>query len=122
MGLDNYASRNKNTIELHEEDVRAFEEAGINLCGGMMSDGTVSFRGKVYDELITDITSVSLYTDWISPKTVKRICLKLEQYDPEKVKNDSNSWRYQNTPDEVRMLQKFFHICAERGIGIVGWS
>lgn len=122
MGLDNYASRNPEEIELSEEDVRAFEEAGIDLCGGIASDGETSFRGKVYDNLITSITGVSLYNDWIPPETVRRMSEMLDRYDPEEVKNDSNDRHYKNTPNEVRMLQKFFRICAERGIGIVAWS
>ena len=117
MGLNNYASRNPKKIDLSQDDVRAF--AGIDLCGGLISDGKISFRGEVCDELITTITGVSLYNDWISPKTVKRMSEMLEKYDPEKAENDSNSCCYENTPDEVKMLQKFFRICAERGIGIV---
>lgn len=39
MGVDSYASRNPGEIELSEEDVRAFEEAAIDLCGGIASDG-----------------------------------------------------------------------------------
>ena len=121
MGLDNFASRNPKKIDISEEDVRAFEEAGISLCGGLVSDGVASFRGKVYDELITDVTGVSLYTDWISPERVSRMSELLDKYDPEKVKNDTNDYWQKKTPDDVKMLQNFFRVCAERGIGILAW-
>ena len=117
MGLDNYASRKSEKIDISEEDVRAF--AGIELCGGLISGSKGSFRGKVYDELITDVTGVSLYTDWISPERVARMSELLDKYDPEQVKSDSENWHYEIVASDVRMLQKFFKICAERGIGIV---
>ena len=122
MGLDNFASRNPKKIDISEEDVRAFEEAGISLCGGLVSDGVASFRGKVYDELITDVTGVSLYTDWISPERVSRMSERLDKYEPEQVKRDSENWQYEIVANDVRMLQKFFKVCAERGLGILAWG
>jgi hypothetical protein len=49
MGLDTFASRSSDDIELTEADLKAFEEAEISLCGGIFSgDGSDgSFRGKV---------------------------------------------------------------------------
>lgn len=64
MGLDTYAQPSKDG-ELSDEDMQAFQQAGISLCGGILSgngsDG--SFRGKVYDRLISDITGQSLYQE-----------------------------------------------------------
>jgi hypothetical protein len=48
MGLDTYASRSPDDIELTEEDIQAFQEADITLCGGLFSGNDGSFRGKVY--------------------------------------------------------------------------
>jgi hypothetical protein len=46
MGLDNYPARDPDGTLL-PEDEEAFRKAGIRLCSGLFSDGTVSFRGKV---------------------------------------------------------------------------
>ena len=43
----------------------------------------------------------------------------LVRYDPEEEQNDPNNELYKNRPNKVMMLQKFFRICAERGIDIV---
>lgn len=48
MGLDNYASRTPGDVSLTEEDERAFAASGAQLCGGILSGGDSSFRGKVY--------------------------------------------------------------------------
>ncbi len=43
MGLDNYAARHPEG-GLTAEDKKAFEDTGIDLCGGMHSNGIISFR------------------------------------------------------------------------------
>jgi hypothetical protein len=62
MGLDTYAARSPGNIELTEEDIQAFQEADISLCGGLFSgDGNDgSFRGKVYVMLVLEITARTL--------------------------------------------------------------
>lgn len=67
MGLDNFASQVPDDLVLSEEDEKAFEEAGIELCGGIISGGGSSFRGKVYDTLIEKVTNISLYSKWLCP-------------------------------------------------------
>lgn len=47
MGLDTFASRSPDDIELQSEDIQAFNEADIYLCGGIFSGEGGSFRGKV---------------------------------------------------------------------------
>jgi hypothetical protein len=69
MGLDNYPARDPDGTLL-PEDEEAFRKAGIRLCSGLFSDGTVSFRGKVYDDLVEQVTRVTLYREWIPPETV----------------------------------------------------
>ena len=61
MGLDSYASRSPGDVVLTPEDEEAFAEAGVELCGGIMSgDGGSSFRGKVYLDLVDRVADVSL--------------------------------------------------------------
>ncbi len=60
MGLDNFASREPDDLVLTEDDEKAFEGAGIELCGGILSGDASSFRGKVYSTLVEEVTNESL--------------------------------------------------------------
>lgn len=121
MGLDNFAARSPKG-GLTPEDEEAFHAAGIDLCGGFYSDGVTSFRGKVYHWLVYHITGVSLYEEWIPPEIVRQMSEALNAYTPqelvaiwEELESEKHSER------EVSHLQRFFAICAERGLGLIGW-
>ena len=114
MGLDTFAARTPQDEELGEEDSRAF--AGIELCGGMHSGSEGSFRGKVYDSLIEGVTGVSLYQEWIAPEVVREMAAALEACDAEKV-----AVEFDSSPLECEHLRRFFQICGERGLGLIGW-
>ena len=120
MGLYTFAAHTPEDIELTEEDIQAFEEANISLCGGIFSGGgnDGSFRGKVYAEMILEVTGQSLYAEWIPPETVKQMYDTLVAADPE----EAADWGYRNTAQEVLELCKFFKVCSERGLGLIGWS
>ena len=126
MGLDNYAARHAEG-GLTEEDCQAFEEAGIDLCGGLESDGTVSFRGKVYNTLVEEVTGVRLYQEWIPPETVAEMAAALNEYTAEELAEiwdevDPLPWEdASHSPEETGHLQRFFAVCAERGLGLIGW-
>ena len=68
MGLDSYC---RNSVPITVEDDPRL--ANLKLCGGMMSgsgsDG--SFRGKVYADMVKEITGVSLYQTTIPTEEVK---------------------------------------------------
>ena len=114
MGLDTYASRSEDDIVLSDEDLLAFAEADISLCGGILSGNDGSFRGKIYDSMIMDITSHGLHQDWISPETVQEIYQALLDFDPEE------AYYYDRTASEVLELRKFLKVCCERGLGLIG--
>jgi len=120
VGLDTFASHSSDEIELSDADIQAFSNADISLCGGIFSGGgnDGSFRGKVYAELILEITGESLYSEWIPPETVQEMCTSLMVCDPE----EAADWGYRNTAQEVVELRKFFQVCVQRGLGLVGWS
>jgi hypothetical protein len=120
VGLDTYAARTQRG-SLTRADLEAFEEAEIELCGGIHSGGWDSFRGKVYDPVVEHVTGVSLYADWIPPETVRRMARAFERCDPERVARETEQLVYQASPAEIVGLRKFFEICAERGLGLVGW-
>lgn len=113
MGLDNYASRSPG-LDLTEEDRKAFEEADIHLGQG---DG--GFRGKLYQELILNVTGVSLYQDWIPPEVVRGMCEALERCDPEEATKRTSFYEAGRMPSSVSELRKFFRVCVERNLGLV---
>jgi hypothetical protein len=121
MGLDNYPARDpEGTLSWKDEE--EFRKAGIRLCGGLFSDGTVSFRGKVYSELVEEVTGVSLYRNWIPPETVREMAAALSAHSPEEL---ARIWLGEDYKEEhvreMADLQRYFQICAQRGLGLIGW-
>ena len=132
MGLDLYAAHSPED-GLTEADLHAFEETGIELCGGIYSGGAGSFRGEVYDTLLINVTSANIYKGWIPPEVVYKMWLDLKNCDPEKLL----AWDQQNyevldqeyrgpgleqLTADIMELRKFFRVCAERGLGLVSKS
>jgi hypothetical protein len=123
MGLDNFISRSPGDPVLTPEDERAFAESGIQLCGSMYTDGVTSFRGKVYAIFVSEVTDESLFDEWLSPETVAEMADKLAQCDPDTARERLGlDEDFVPSPGEIRDLQKLFRICADRGLGIIGWS
>lgn len=124
MGLDSYASRSPGDVALTDEDVAAFDAADIELCGGMYSGGAGSFRGKVYAELILEVTGENIYEEWLPPSAVRRISDGLATRTPDELAaiSDEASARGSTAPSQMADLQRFFAICAERALGLIGWS
>ena len=123
MGLDNFASRTRGDVSLTPEDERAFVEAGIQLCGSMSTDGISSFRGKIYTVFVTEITGESLSEEWLPPETVAGMAEKLAACDPDTARQRLGLDEH-DVPSrgEIRDLQRFFRLCADRGLGLIGWS
>jgi len=120
MGLDTFASRSPEEIILSEEDIQAFNDAEIFLCGGLFSGEGGSFRGKVYASLVLSITDESLYAEWLSPETVRAMYEALAACDPQ---DAVDGLRYpDHPPEDVIELRKFFKVCSKRGLGLLGWS
>jgi hypothetical protein len=119
MGLDTFASRSPEDIVLSEEDIQAFKDAEISLCGGLFSGDSGSFRGKVYASLILSLTGESLYEEWLPPETVHSMNKALAACDPEDAVAEI-SWP-DHPPEDVIELRKFFKVCSERGLGLIGW-
>jgi len=115
MGLDNIWKKNKEENGVIEGDFK--------LCGGVFSGhGNDSFRGKVYDRFVEDVTGVSLYGDpetfEIPNETVKQMADDLEavewrdsyiaNYDIEKQEFKTE---YQNLPwkKDEKLLQAWIN-------------
>jgi len=120
MGLDTFASRSSDDIILSEEDLQAFNDAEISLCGGLFSGEGGSFRGKVYLFLVSEITGESLIQEWIPPETVREMYEALLACDPQ---DAVDGLGYpDHPPADVNELRRFFKVCSERGLGLLGWS
>jgi hypothetical protein len=123
VGLDNFVSRSPDEVALTPEDERALADSGIALCGGLCSDGSASFRGKVYDLFVLEATGESLYQEWLSPETLAEMAEKLTDCDPETVCEQLDlGERSTPSPDEIRDLRRLFRICANRGLGLIAWA
>jgi hypothetical protein len=120
MGLDTFAARTPK-IELTEEDVAAFEDAQPKLAGGIAAGGWESFRGKLYDDVVQRVTRMSLYELWIPPEIVQKMSEAFDRCDPEAVSREAEDATYPTSAHEVVELRRFFRICADRGLGLVGW-
>jgi hypothetical protein len=119
MGLDTYASSKASGVALTDEHERAFEEADIKLCGGMFSGGGESFRGKVYNDLIREITDVDLYQFWIPPETVRQMHRALQDCHPDAAAERTKKLgRHQ--PQGILELRRFVRVCTEHDLGLVG--
>ena len=122
MGLDNFVSRSPDHIVLTPEDERTLRDSGIDLCGGLCSDGVTSFRGKIYDFLVAEVTGVSLYELWLPPETLAEMADKLAECDPENVGERLGlGERFTPNPGEIRDLTRLFRLCADRGLGLIAW-
>lgn len=92
---------------------------GINLIGGMMSgNGDNSFRGKVYNDLIEEITGQSLYEEYIPPETVSEMADRLSEI------NSKGFEKYDKNLDfeDIEDLIKFFGVCKEKELGLYNWG
>ena len=95
----------------------------IRLCGGFWSGfGGSSFRGKVYMAVVRRVAGASLTREWIPPDEVRDITAAFERYDPARVADESTHDPYPISETEVLELGRFFRLCAERGLGLIGWS
>ena len=108
MGLDNFWKKSK--------DEAGVIEGEFNICGGMFSgSGNDSFRGKVYNRFVEDVTEVSLYgdrdTNEIPLETVKKMADDLEATEW----RDSYVENYDIVEYEFRDLVKMFRLHADAG-------
>lgn len=138
MGLDTFADVGEDTdreavlVTIKDNDGKDREvinndlyKDAMNLCGGMLSGGGASFRGKVYDEIVEQVTGESLYQERIGTKTVQEMANSLRLYadglegaDDEVANTDTN---YEVTNGEIRSLAVWFEVTAEHGLEVVGW-
>ena len=137
MGLDTFAARtpvdvfgpgpqiDDDDFGCTVEDLETFRRAEAR-CeredGGCLFGGNY-FRGKLYSSLVQHLTGQSLHATWITPEIVAAMSDALDRCDPEAAIRS-----YRDTappydgwgPEIVLQLRRFFRVCAERGLGLVG--
>jgi hypothetical protein len=114
MGLDSY-------FKIKKYETPDWKELDIHLCGGMMSghgsDG--SFRGKVYSNMIEELTGHSLYQEEINRETIQEIAKRLNKISYESAK-DFLAWNF--SVQEWEDLKKLFNKAADtENCVLLGW-
>lgn len=110
MGLDCLWKDSKNQPGIADRE--------YNVCGGICSDnGTTSFRGKVYYELVLQASGISLYQDIIDNTTCQKILDSLEKFDFNDYKNNWKPVKKYEFED----LKEMFRDHIEKGHHLVGW-
>lgn len=110
MGLDNVWKHNGETASIEGE---------FYVCGGMLSGhGNSSFRGKVYDSIISEVTEHSLYEDQLSSDIVKEMSEKIQAANFNDIKEFSS---YNIRPEEWESFQKMWKAHADAGHELVAW-
>ena len=109
MGLDNIWMKNK--------DEQGVIEGEFKICGGVFSGhGNESFRGKVYNKFVEDVTGISLYgytpdTNEISNEVVRDMADGLEATEW----RDSYIENYNIEEQEFKDLVRMFRLHADAG-------
>jgi hypothetical protein len=115
MGLDNIWMKNK--------DEQGVIEGEFKICGGVFSGhGNDSFRGKVYNRFVEDVTGISLYgytpdTNEISNEVVRDMADGLEATEW----RDSYIENYDIEEQEFKDLVRMFRLHADAGHYLVAW-
>ena len=115
MGLDN--------MWMKDKDVPGVIEGEFKICGGIFSgNGNDSFRGKVYNRFVEDVTGISLYgytpdTNEISNEVVRDMADGLEATEW----RDSYIENYDIEEQEFKDLVRMFRLHADAGHYLVAW-
>lgn len=117
MGLDTLAMRGPDTPPT-AEDLAAFDAAGVRLCE---CDGESTFRGKVHWEAVYEATGQVLPPEgrWAPAAIVRRMADRLEVADAFEVAERTNA-PVAEVERDLRELARFFRVCAERDLGLLG--
>jgi hypothetical protein len=124
MGLDTIAYKEFSNGEHVEADSEWFTGTE-ELSRGIMAVGDTGnlawIRGKVYAHFLEQISGVSLYQESISNETVWKIANSLKTYNDNPLKYSDVFFTYNLPKRELKTLERWFFIAAERGCYLHGW-
>ena len=114
MGLDNFWKKSK--------DEAGVIEGEFKVCGGMFSGcGNDSFRGKIYDRFVEDVTGVSLYGDLETFETPNETVKQMADDLGATEWRDSYIQNYDIQEEEFRDLARMFKLHADAGHYLLAW-
>lgn len=67
------------------------------------------------------VADSSLMREWLTPEDVREIAAAFDDCDPALVAEESKDDRYPASEIEIINLRRFFGVCAECGLGLIGW-
>lgn len=118
MGLDTFA---RVTVDGESRSLEDSLFEGVMLTGGMFSGGGASFRGKVYADLIEEVTGVDLYQERIEPEVVKEMAKKISTYAAKSPDCVHEVRPYHCDRCDITHLKRWFQIAAENDAYLHGW-
>lgn len=111
MGLDNYWKKNESDNGVIDGDFK--------ICGGICSgNGNDSFRGKVYNNIVSEITGVSLYDEKIPNDIICQMNEKIQNCDYETAQSFAS---YELSKDEWADFQKMWDSHTKAGHYLISW-
>lgn len=111
MGLDNYWKQNDGND--------GFVAGEFNVCGGICSgNGNDSFRGKVYNSIVENVTGVSLYNDKIPSDKIHEMNQKIQNCSLETAKEHSS---YDIGKEEWDNFKKMWDAHTKANHYLVSW-
>ena len=124
MGLDTYGLYPQGHPKNDTDSAMSIPDSLFvtnKLCGGMLSGGGNSFRGKVYSGYVEWATAQTLYQDIIQPHQVTSMANALEG-----AVNRFNSYRRETfdssiTKEEAEQLAEWFRVVSDNNGIVVGW-
>ena len=128
MGLDNYwAKQGMSDYEKLYFQPLKFDPPlcfGEDMLSGYDYRG---FRGKQFEKVIWQITRITLFSEWLSPRAVRRVARRLEKYvaKPRKLRPSEEDgrpgwecWELHELADVARMFRAY----GDAGFGLwVSW-
>jgi hypothetical protein len=88
-----------------------------NLCGGLLSGDGHSFRGKVYDTFIQEVSGETLYEDEGDHEYLETIAEALENA----TITEETYKAYNITQEEIDDLKKVFRYAADNNLSYFSW-
>ena len=114
MGLDNYLKTEDGELVADCVEICA-ELKDLQLTGGLFSGhgDNGSFRGKVYNNYVEDVTGESLYQERIDSVTLAKMAEAIRA----DIKEDGSEHGW----DSRHMLAQLFEVGARHGCHLAGW-
>lgn len=111
MGLDNFWKS--------DDGKDGFVAGEFRVCGGICSgNGNESFRGKVYNPIVEEVTGVSLYDEKIEAEKIQEMNQKIQGCSYETAKKYSS---YELDEGEWTSFQKMWDDHAKQNHYLISW-